>query len=108
MKSLNLEKNVCLLVLRLWQAKRNKWSSISTNQNVQMWISLQILRYAKAPGRGSVTETPEAWKTKDIEIYLLFGRTEVIHGSSRLCSQQLVNSGIFQMFKSDKQLQRLV
>ena len=30
----------------------------------------------KAPGRGLVIETPEAWKTKDIEIHLLFGGTE--------------------------------
>ena len=31
----------------------------------------------KAPGRGLVIETPEAWKTKDIEIHLLFGGTEI-------------------------------
>ena len=31
----------------------------------------------KAPGRGLVLETPEAWKTKDIEINLYFGGTEI-------------------------------
>ena len=31
----------------------------------------------KAPGRGLVIETPEAWKTKDIEIRLLFSGTEI-------------------------------
>ena len=31
----------------------------------------------KAPGQGLVLETPEAWKTKDIEINLLFGGTEI-------------------------------
>lgn len=31
----------------------------------------------KAPGPGLVLETPEAWKTKDIEINLLFGGTEI-------------------------------
>ena len=31
----------------------------------------------KAPGRGLVLETPEAWKTKNIEINLYFGGTEI-------------------------------
>lgn len=31
----------------------------------------------KTPGPGLVLETPEAWKTKDIEINLLFGGTEI-------------------------------
>lgn len=31
----------------------------------------------KAPGRGLVLETPEAWKTRDIEINLFFGGTEI-------------------------------
>ena len=31
----------------------------------------------KAPGRGLVLQTPEAWKTKDIEINLYFGGTEI-------------------------------
>ena len=31
----------------------------------------------RAPGRGLVLETPEAWKTKDIEINLYFGGTEI-------------------------------
>lgn len=31
----------------------------------------------KAPGRGLVLETPEAWKTRDIEINLYFGGTEI-------------------------------
>ena len=31
----------------------------------------------KAPGRGLVLETPDAWKTRDIEINLHFGGTEI-------------------------------
>lgn len=31
----------------------------------------------KAPGQGLVLETPDAWKTRDIEINLLFGGTEI-------------------------------
>lgn len=31
----------------------------------------------KTPGRGLVLETPEAWKTNDIEINLYFGGTEM-------------------------------
>lgn len=31
----------------------------------------------KVPGRGLVLETPEAWKTKDIEFNLFFGGTEI-------------------------------
>ena len=31
----------------------------------------------KAPGQGLVLETPEAWKTRDIEINLYFGGTEI-------------------------------
>lgn len=31
----------------------------------------------KAPGRGLVLETPEAWKTRNIEINLFFGGTEI-------------------------------
>ena len=41
------------------------------------WLKLKL----KAPGRGLVIETPEAWKTKDIAIHLLFGGTEIKVGA---------------------------
>ena len=49
----------------------------------------------KAPGRGLVIETTEAWKTIDVEIHLLFGGTEIkvtcVNRTSN--RQQLFNSG---------------
>ncbi|XP_022801901.1 heat shock 70 kDa protein 12A-like isoform X2 [Stylophora pistillata] len=42
----------------------------------------------KAPGPGLVLETPEAWKTKDIEINLLFGGTEIKVTAVNLTSNQ--------------------
>ena len=43
----------------------------------------------KALGRGLVIETPEAWKTKDMEIHLLFGGTELkVTAFSRTSNRQ--------------------
>ncbi len=42
----------------------------------------------KAPGRGLVLETPEAWKTKDIEINLFFGGTEIKVSAVNLTSNK--------------------
>ena len=69
---------------------RRKFTGFSTLTGAEKQIRIDFYRsdradaefvtdpdVEKAPGRGLMLENPEAWKTKDIEIDLYFGGTEI-------------------------------